>query len=606
MVAFFGQGRYGEMERAAQGLMQRFPQNGALWKALATAIVMQGRIKDALPAMEKAAAHLPNDAEAHSNLGNVYQDHARFQESEACYRRAIGIRPGYFEAHSSLGASLREQGRLDEAEASCRRALEIRPDSADALGNLGNVFLSRGKWREAEACFRQCIRIAPRFSNAFGRLSFALNRQGRLAEGVSCLRQAIEANPNDASVYSAFLFNLGYGTNYSSEQRLEAVRRYGQMVAAKATGRYASWRCLAAPSRLRIGLVSGDFGDHPVGYFLEGILPHFDRLRVDFIAYSTLNRKDSLTERIQPFFSEWKSLIGYDDAAAARLIHDDGIHILVDLSGHTAYNRLPIFAYKSAPVQISWLGYIASTGVEQIDYLLADRIGVPENQRDQFVEKIWYLPDTRVCFTPPENAPDTSPSPALTNGYVTFGCFQNLVKIGDEVLAAWAQILAASPASRLRVQCHELGYAHARELITHRMLEKGIDCSRVSLHAAVDRQRYLGTLAEVDMILDTFPYPGITTTCEALWMGVPVLNIAGESLLERGGASVMTAIGLPDWVADNQEDYVCKALAFAGDVTGLSDLRQGLRARTAASPVMDAPRFARNLEEAFWEMWKQK
>ena len=231
---------------------------------------------------------------------------------------------------------------------------------------------------------------------------------------------------------------------------------------------------------------------------------------------------------------------------------------------------------------------------------------MPENQRDQFVEKIWYLPDTRVCFTPPVNAPDISPLPALTNGFVTFGCFQNLVKIGDDVLTAWARILAASPASRLRIQCHELGYTHARELFTQRMLEHRIDCSRVSLHAAVDRQRYLGALAEVDMILDTFPYPGITTTCEALWMGVPVLNVAGESLLERGGASVMTAIGLPDWVADNQDDYVRKALAFADDVTALSDLRQGLRARTAASPVMDAPRFARNFEEALWAMWEQK
>jgi protein O-GlcNAc transferase len=358
------------------------------------------------------------------------------------------------------------------------------------------------------------------------------------------------------------------------------------------------------PQSLRIGLVSGDLRDHPVGHFLEGLLRQIDRSRLEITAYDTQDKSDALTERMRPCCSTWTSLYGKSDEAAARQIRDDGIHVLIDLSGHTAHNRLAVFARKPAPVQVSWLGYFATTGVAEIDSLLADDVGVPRTHQDQFTEQIWYLPESRLCFTPPREAPAVSLLPAQTNGYITFGCFQNLAKIGDAVLTAWSRVLATLPHAVLRIQNKPLGDAPTRQMFMDRLRLHGIDPSRVALLAHVPRKEYLEAHAEVDFLLDTFPYPGGTTTCEALWMGVPTLTLAGGTLLARQGASLLTAAGLEDWVAASQDEYLAKAVAFAGDAARLAALRRDLRQQVGQSPVFDAPRFARHFEDALWGMWR--
>jgi predicted O-linked N-acetylglucosamine transferase (SPINDLY family) len=325
--------------------------------------------------------------------------------------------------------------------------------------------------------------------------------------------------------------------------------------------------------------------------------------RIELIAYKTSHLEDEVSARLRPYFAEWKSLVGKSDEVAAQLIHADGVQVLLDLSGHTAHSRVPVFAWKPAPVQASWLGYFATTGLAEMDYLLADAVGVPENQRDQFTETLWYLPDTRLCFTPPNVEIEVAALPALSNGAITFGCFQNLAKVNDEVLAAWGEIFAALPKATLRMQCKQLGERAQADQLLARLQRYGIAPERVNIHGAVTRDAYLAAHAEVDMILDTFPYPGGTTTCEALWMGVPTLTLAGDRLLSRQGASLLTAAGLPEWVADNKEHYISKAIKLAGDLPELAQLRTGLRQQVLASPVFDAERFARNLEQALWGMW---
>ena len=324
-------------------------------------------------------------------------------------------------------------------------------------------------------------------------------------------------------------------------------------------------------------MVSGDLHNHPVGYFLESLLANLDPVRVELIAYPTALRPDALTARIKPSLAAWKPLNTLNDADAAKLIHADGVHVLLDLSGHTGYNRLPIFAWKPAPVQVSWLGYFATTGMAEMDYLLADRVGVPESQRKNFTEAVWYLPDTRLCFTAPAAAVPVAPLPALQNGYITFGCFQNLSKVGDEVLAAWGKIFAALPGARLRWQSKQLGDPAVAEQQMLRLRQHGIDPARVSLHGSASREAYLAAHAEVDMVLDTFPYPGGTTTCEALWMGVPTITLAGDTLLARQGASLLTAAGLQDWVATSVEDYINQ-----GDREGQRHIRTDHLARRTA------------------------
>lgn len=375
-------------------------------------------------------------------------------------------------------------------------------------------------------------------------------------------------------------------------------------MSARAGTACTRWTVEQPPQRLRVGFVSGDLCEHPVGYFLEGILPALDRQRLELIAYPTCDRNGVLTDQLKSSFERWQPLWALSDEAAVEQIRADGIHVLIDLSGHTAYNRLAVFARRPAPVQVSWPGYFATTGVAQIDWFIADRVTVPESHQAYFTEQIHYLPETRLCFTPPVDAPAVAPLPALTSGQLTFGCFQNLSKVNRQVLQHWAHIMAALPHSRLRMQVKDFADESARQHMFARLQAVGIAADRVSLHAGTGRRDYLAAHAEVDLILDTFPYTGGTTTCEALWMGVPTLTLCGNTLIARQGASMMRAAGLDDWVVDELESYVSRALAFAADVNALADLRAGMRQRLLRTALFDTPRFARQLEQALWAMWQ--
>ena len=418
LIALYNAQRFAEVESQARRLTGRFPDAALLWKLLGASLQMQGR--DALAAFQKAAELMPGDAEAHNNLGSVFQERGQLDDALASYRSALKIDPRFVEAHYNLGNALSELGRLEEAVDSYRSALKFNPNIAVIHSNLGA----------------------------------ALQELGRIDEAISSCRRALELEPGLAVVHSNLLGMLNSTSGHTPAQCLEEARKYGKMVSQKVSSRFSTWQCADSPERLRVGMVSGDLHNHPVGYFLESLLANLDPARVELIAYSTNTTADALTNRIKPYFTAWKPLQDLGDDAAARLIHADGVHVLLDLAGHTEQNRLPIFAWKPAPVQVSWLGYFATTGMAEMDYLLADRVGVPESQRKNFTETVWYLPDTRLCFTAPAAAVPVAPLPALQNGYLTFGCFQNLSKVGDEVLAAWGKHLccAARCAAALAIQ----------------------------------------------------------------------------------------------------------------------------------------------------------
>ena len=565
----------------------------------------KGRLDEAQVSYRHALQIKPDYAEAHSNLGNALRDLSRLDEAEASYRRGLQIKPEYAEAHSNLGNTLRELARLDEAEVCCRHALQIKPDYAEAHNNLGATLRDLGRLDEAEASYRRALEINADYAEAHRNLSIALLDLGRLSEVEASCRRALEIRPDYADARSNLLFALNYSAGHDASRDLEEAREYGRRLDRTVRARFSSWQCASRPARLTVGLVSGDLRHHVVGYFLEGVLARIDPARMTLIAYPTAPQEDEMTARLRPHFARWQPLFGRSDEAAANLIHADGVHVLLDLSGHTAHNRLAVFAWKPAPVQASWLGYFATTGVAQMDYLIADAVGVPETDRAQFTETIWYLPDTRLCFTAPEVALPVAPLPALAKGHITFGCFQNLTKVGDEVLAAWAKIVAALPAARLRLQCTQLGDPAMVKRLVQRLRQHGIDPAQVAMHGIVHREAYLAAHSEVDLILDTFPYPGGTTTCEALWMGVPTLTLAGNRLLSRQGASLLSAAGLPEWVAASKTDYADKALAVARDLPKLAALRAGLREQVLASALFDAPRFACHFEQALWGMWQR-
>jgi protein O-GlcNAc transferase len=602
---FFAQGKFADMESAARVLTMRFPQSGEAWKALGTAI-MQVSAVDALTPLAQAAYLLPGDAMVHCNLGNAMHSAGQFVPAEAHFRRSLALDPALAEACAGLGNCLLAQRKFAEAETQFRRGIELRPDFAEAYSNLGIVLMAQGRYAEAERNYRRAVELKPDAAKAHNNLGNALKEQGRLADAERSFRAALVLDPGYVIAYSNLLLTLNYSAEHSPAFCLAEAGGFGAMLERNVRERYSSWLCAPVSPKLRIGFVSGDIANHPVGYFLEAMLRELDPDAVDLLAYVTSAKDDELTARIRPRFAGWRSLTGLSDAAAAQAIHADGIHVLIDLAGHTAHSRLPVFARRPAPVQVSWLGYFATTGMAAIDWFLADAISVPPEHETHFAEKIWRLPDTRLCFTPPSSDQPIAPLPALRNGHLTFGCFQNLTKVGDQVLSAWSEILASLPGARLRMQASQLAHDEVRTDFTARLRRHRIDPARVDLHGDVSREDYFAAHGEVDMILDTFPFPGGTTTCEALWMGVPTLTLAGDRLIARQGAGLIGAAGLHDWIAESRQQYIERAIVLANDVHSLQRLRADLRRRVLASPLFDAKKFARHFEQALQAMWQQR
>ncbi|MDD5299062.1 MAG: tetratricopeptide repeat protein [Gallionella sp.] len=576
---------------------------------MGVALKDQGQFAAAAASLRRAIELKPDYAEAHNNLGIVLNAQGQFDAAQASCRRALELNPNYAEAHYSLGCVLKEQGQFDAARASYCRALELNPDYADAHYSLGVVLNAQGQLDAARASYRRALELNPGHAEAHNNLGIIQMEQGQLDDAQASFRHALDIKPNYFECYSNLLFCGNYDINLAREESFDLAKCFGALVAGKAKP-FKEWNVLAEPRRrIRVGVVSGDLRKHSVSYFLGSVLDNLDKNQIELIAYPTQVKTDAVTDRLRRHFSQWSPLTDCSDEDAAQRIYGDRVDILLDLSGHTAKNRLPIFAWRPAPIQVSWLGYFATTGMAEMDYLLADKVGVPASELEQFTESVWYLPNTRMCFTAPEVAIPVAPLPALANGNITFGCFQTATKVNDSVLAVWGKIFAELPDAKLRMQCNKLGEPAQEKQMLQRLQRYGIDPARVLVRGTTSREAYLAAHAEVDIILDTFPFTGGTTTSEALWMGVPTLTLAGSSLLARQGASLLTAAGLEEWVAVDEEEYITKAVSYGRNLERLSELRRCLRAKVLASPLFDAPLFAKDFEAALrgmWQVWCEK
>lgn len=584
------------------------PENVEVLNNLGRTLKELGRLDEALLCCETALRINPAVAAIHTNMGNILRDRGQFDDAVKSYQDALQIDPDLAEAHNNLGCALKEIGDIFNAVASYERAIRINPQYAVAYSNLGSAQKEVGQFDEAAANFRRALIIKPDFAEALSNLGSTLKDIGRFEEALKCFKDATIIKPDYFDAQSNLLFSSNLLTDLAQGTMLEEAKRYGSMVARHAQP-FTEWRGSPDPDRpLRVGLVSGDFRNHAVGHFVEGVVAALNEVageRLALYCYSTFGRTDELTDRVKACCVGWQLVSGLSDEMLARKIHDDSIDILIDLSGHTAYNRLPAFAWKPAPVQISWLGYFATTGVAEIDYLIADRWVLPASEGGYFTEKIWHLPETRLCFTPPDVDIQVVPLPALRNGNVTFGCFNNLSKMNDEVVALWATVLRQVADSRLLLKAKQLREESVRDGVLARFATHGIGRDRIALEGPESREKYFAAYNRVDIALDPFPYPGGTTSVESLWMGVPVLTLTGDRFLSRQGVGILMNAGLPDWVATDKDDYIAKAVSHAHDVQALAVLREKLRARALASPLFDAPRFARQLDVALREMWRQ-
>ncbi|MES2991035.1 MAG: tetratricopeptide repeat protein [Pseudomonadota bacterium] len=564
----------------------------------------QRRLDDADTALQRAVDLQPDNAEALNHLGIVQQERGQLDSAIQNYRRAIALRPELPGGYANLGLALYEQGDVVEAIVTYRKGLAIKP-IAEMHDNLATALQKRGLVDEAIEHYHLAIALQPDNLNTRCNLAAALAEGGEPQQAIAAYRQILELHPRHMVAHSNLLLSLSVDERCSPAEYLAEARRFDSKLATNKSefdrpddiGR----------RRLRIGFVSGDLRGHPVGYFLEGVLRCLDLTQFELFAYPTIAKHDELTARIRPLFAGWRLLKGLDDAAAAKAIRADGIDILLDLAGHSGENRLPLFGLRPAPVQVSWLGYFASTGVSAIDYVLADDVCVPPGSEQFFTERVWRLPETRLCFTPPAegSTPEVTALPALRNGHITFGCFQRLPKINDAVLDVWGRVFAALPNARLLLQSHQTGRPLYAEQISARLEAAGISRDRATVRGPAPRDSYLESYGEVDIVLDTFPYTGGTTTCEALWMGVPTITLTGESMIARQGVAMMSAARLPDWVAADAGQYVGKAVAFGTAVDELAQLRATLRQRIQGTPLFDIQLFAHRLGAALTGIWRE-
>lgn len=594
------------------------------------------RPADAEPCFRDALRLRPDFPEALTNLADVLARLRRLDEAETCCRTALRLKPDFAEAHNTLGSILAGLGRLSEAETSCRTAVQLQPNSALAHNNLGSIVKELRRPGEAAASFREAVRLNPDLPEARNNLGTALKDLGRLDEAEASLRAALDLrsdfleaevnlsvvmlaqhrydeivphyekilakNPTIATAWRALLFTLPYIPDFDLRRYVDFNRAFGRVVANVATTRpLANDR--SPDRRLRVGWLSSDFRGHPVGRNLESLFAHRDRSQFETICYSEVRTPDALTNRFRDLSDLWRPTLGVDAADVADMIRSDRIDIMVYLAGRFDGNRSTVAAWRPAPVQISFHD-VATSGHDEMDYLIADPVLAPRNSAEGFTERVLRLPN--FCLhVPPSDGPSPGEPPSLSGRDVTFGCFHNPIKLNSQVMTLWAEVLRRIPRARLRFKYMERYASEILQETTRRRLGAEF-ADRIEFDPARSPLgRHLADYNQVDIALDPFPFNGSTATFESLWMGVPVITLAGDRMVARWAASILSKVGLTDLVATSPQHYVDLACQLAADQGRLAELRANLRDRVLRSSLCDGAKTTRYLERAFRAVWRR-
>lgn len=600
-------GRHEEARACFQRALELNPQLAESHNGLGNSFRGLGKTDQAIACFQKAIALRPNYAEPYQGLGMALNDLGKFDEAVQHFKQAILLKPDFVVAFTGWGRALQEMGQIKAARACWEKALELEPKQVGAYIGLGQQHRALAEHSDALANFQKALRLDSKNAEACSYLGGELFSWGRCDEGVAYLEKALALAPDVPEHHSGLLFNLHYHAPVPAERLADYHRAFGERFEASLKPLWRPHDNSKDPERgLRVGLISGDFRRHPVGYFMADLLESLKANGLELYAYANHWHDDDLTERIKPQFAGWCKCKTLSDDALAERIRADGIDVLVDLSGHTEGMRLLTFARKPAPVQVTYLGYPDTTGLTAIDYILGDPRMFPPEEAALYTEKPWHLPDTSLCYMPPDQPVEVGPLPALQNGgTLTFGCLNKREKISDAAIEVWAEILRELPDSRLLLQNKVFADAGIAEDMRKRFAAKGVAQERLELIGGLSWREHLETYNRVDIALDPFPYNGTTTSVEGLWVGVPLLALKGDRLVAHMGESIQHAMGMTEWIAADKHEYVAKAVAFAGDLPALAAVRNGLRERLLASPICDAPRFARNLEAAFRGMWRE-
>jgi predicted O-linked N-acetylglucosamine transferase (SPINDLY family) len=606
----FALGDFAAAQQLAEDILARDPAAATAAHVAGLIAHRDARFDDADRFLRAAIAANPKDAEQFANHAAILRSLGRLGDAEAAARSALALAPHRVETHNNLGNILRDAGRHDESIACYQAALDLAPEFADAWSNLAWVLSLNGRAQEAEQAARRAIELDPANSNAFNNLGGALMRRSRLREAETALREALRLRPDFALPHSNILFCLNYRDDLSAQDVFAEYQEWDARHARKLVPADAGFDLdRTAGRRLRVGYVSPDFRTHAVALFAEPLLQAHDRAEVEIFCYAEVPVEDEATQRFRALADHWRSTVGRNDDAVAGQIRQDGIDVLVDLAGHTAGNRLLVFARKPAPVQIEYMiGHGCTSGLSAIDAFLADDTLAPPGAEAVFSEQLLRLPRIPLAYRPPEGMPPVAPLPGPAAGSVTFGYFGRTVRLNDGVLAAWARILHAVPGSRLVLNSGPFAEPAGRQDWAARFGALGIGPERLQMTCTSPQPRTWEAYGAIDIALDPFPHNAGTTTIEALWQGVPVVTLAGRPTVGRFGAAILHAVGLDDWVTGDVEAYVARAVGAAADPGGLATLRAALRPRMAASPLLDAAGLARAVEHAYralWDEWRE-
>lgn len=576
------------------------------WHLLGVALHQQGEHTAAGEHIRRAIELCGTNAAYYCNYGTALL--AAGQTTEACRQleRSLELEPARAEFHFNYANCLKQSGQLDRAVASYRQALQLRPAYPQTQNNLGNALMEQGLLDEAACCFRSALASQPTFADAHHNLGNTLLRQERHDEAQPHFAAAAKFAPRRPEFLQSYFLSLSYEVDVDAQQRFELHRLWGAQIDGLHPTEAAFANTAIADRRLQIGYVSADFREHAVADFLEPILKNHDPTRCQVTCYANVANPDQRTEQLRGSGGQWRSIAELTDVQAAELIRSDGIDILVDLGGHTAGNRLGIFARKPAPIQVTGIGYGWTTGLPSMDYRLTDAIADPPGEPRRHTEELVSIPHGMLCFQPPTTAPDVTPLPGSNDGTITFGGFHRHVKLNERTMKLWARILMRVPGSRLMLKDRAFRHAHVLQRTQNLCDACGIPREHVLWETGSDSRRdHLAMYGKVDIALDTWPYNGSTTTCEALWMGVPVVTLAGDSYVGRMSASLLTQVGLSELIAQTEDEYVDCAVRLAGDFARLQRLRGDLRDVMRLSPLCDGPGYTRALEASYREMWRR-
>ena len=626
-----------KLEMAARKLAVSNPKNQDILNFLGASLIAQKKESEAEAIFQQVLTVNPNNFQAWNNLGTIFSKNSQVEKAIGCFNKSIEIGgASALSAHNNRGEAYIKIEKYEDAAKDLLHVLMLNPNFADAIFNLGWLNEKKQDYVQSISYYSSAINLDKKNTSYYYRRALVRRLKGELDSALDDISIAERLQPNDSQILleyglieaargniedsqkkyqtitaidqtniysrSNWIFQAGY-TKRNREDYLNAVKEFGQLVADRRLKRYEDHTPSLSNQKLKIGFISADLYRHPVGYFLLATLRAISKHYFDLIVYDTGAPVDIINIELKSQVGIWRECKELNDENLAELIYDDKINILIDLAGHTGGNRLSVFAYKPSPIQLTWLGYWDSTGVKEIDYILVDSYSVPVGAEDLYTEEVWRLPEIRYCYSVPEEVVEVNPLPLIKNKYITFGCFNNLIKINDEVIITWAKILKSVPESKIFFKTAALRSKIKCDELVKKFEKHGIYKDRLILEAAGDRQAYFKSYHQVDLALDPFPFPGGTISVEGLWMGVPVITLAGTTIIERQGVQILSAIGLTELIASTVEEYVDITISFSRNIQKLEDLRKTLRRRLFESPLMDARSFAISLQEGFTAMW---